>query len=146
MNKLLLFFSTLLTSPGHYITIFRYMNKQLHQLVRAFKALSDPTRVRILKLLLKRKSLCVCEIMQALEMPQARISRHLAILREAGFVRDERHGLWVHYSIEDDPPTPYPREFTELLARWVERDQVIRDDARRLRKAVKMGVITTAKN
>ena len=47
------------------------MNRQSYRLVKVFKALSDPTRVRILKLLLKQKSLCVCEIMQALDISQA---------------------------------------------------------------------------
>ena len=114
------------------------MNVPLYELVKVFKAVSDPTRVRILKLLLRKKSLCVCEIMQALDISQARASRHLAILRDAGFLRDERHGLWVHYSIEEDYPNRYCESIADSLVNWIEGDPLIREDKRRLRKAVKV--------
>jgi ArsR family transcriptional regulator, arsenate/arsenite/antimonite-responsive transcriptional repressor len=68
--------------------------------VRVFKALSDPTRLRIVKLLQKSGELCVCEIMKALDMTQTRASRNLGVLKNAGLVKDNRKGLWVHYSLE----------------------------------------------
>jgi len=117
------------------------MNRGLYRLVKIFKALSDPTRVRILKLLLKQKSLCVCEIMQALDIPQARASRHLGILRDAGFLRDERHGLWVHYSIENEFPNPYCEGIAELLSSWIEDEPLIREDMQRMKKAIKLGQV-----
>jgi DNA-binding transcriptional ArsR family regulator len=65
-------------------------------LQRIFKTLADPTRVRILALL-EREELAVQELMEALGMAQSRVSRHLAILREAGLVQDRRDGTFVFY-------------------------------------------------
>jgi ArsR family transcriptional regulator len=67
-----------------------------------FKALSDSTRLRIIHLLLSNHaaSLCVCEIVDALEEPQYNVSRHLRILRRVGLLNETKDGRWVHYSIQ----------------------------------------------
>ncbi|MFN2369478.1 MAG: ArsR/SmtB family transcription factor, partial [Desulfurivibrionaceae bacterium] len=64
-----------------------------------FKALSDETRLRILALL-GSGELCVCDLMEALELPQSTVSRHLAYLRHAGLVADQRRGVWMFYRLE----------------------------------------------
>ncbi len=65
-----------------------------------FKALSDPTRLRALKMILISDGpICVCELSDALELPQYQVSKHLAILRQVGLVTDSRVGTWVYYSI-----------------------------------------------
>ena len=66
------------------------------ELQRIFKTLADPTRVRILALL-EREELAVQELMDVLGMAQSRVSRHLAILREAGLIQDRRDGTYVFY-------------------------------------------------
>ncbi len=72
---------------------------------KVFKALADETRLRILALLLEGE-LCVCEIMAALELPQSTVSRHLAYLRNSGWVLDRRQGVWMYYRLNDiDNPT-----------------------------------------
>lgn len=63
-----------------------------------FKALAHETRLHILCLLLDGE-VCVCRIMQILDLPQSTASRHLAILKNAGLVEDRRDGTWVHYSL-----------------------------------------------
>ena len=63
-----------------------------------FKALGDPTRLRILGLLAGGE-VCVCDIHQSLGIPQPRASRHLSYLRRAGLVRTRKEGLWVHYQL-----------------------------------------------
>jgi ArsR family transcriptional regulator, arsenate/arsenite/antimonite-responsive transcriptional repressor len=68
---------------------------------RMFKALSDETRLRILCLLLQGE-LCVCDIMAVLQLPQSTVSRHLAYLKNAGWVDDRRCGVWMYYSIADN--------------------------------------------
>ncbi len=68
---------------------------------RMFKALSDETRLRILFLLLDGE-LCVCDIMAVLQLPQSTVSRHLAYLKNSGWVDDHRCGVWMYYSIVDD--------------------------------------------
>lgn len=69
-----------------------------------FRALAHGTRRHALLLLRHEGRLCVCEIVHALAGPQARISRHLAQLRDLGLVRDERHGQWVHYRLHPELP------------------------------------------
>lgn len=68
---------------------------------RMFKALSDETRLRILCLLLDGE-LCVCDIMAVLQLPQSTVSRHLAYLKNCGWVNDRRCGVWMYYSIVDN--------------------------------------------
>ena len=65
-----------------------------------FKACADATRLRILFLLAVRE-LCVCELVEILEMPQGKVSRHLAVLKNAGLVRDRRAGTWIYYSLTE---------------------------------------------
>lgn len=69
---------------------------------RLFRLLADTTRLKSVILLHAEGRLCVCELMHALEVSQPKISRHLAQLRDAGLVVDERRGQWVHYRLEDD--------------------------------------------
>ncbi|OPX76724.1 MAG: DNA-binding transcriptional repressor ArsR [Methanosaeta sp. PtaB.Bin018] len=68
--------------------------------VEVFKAVADPCRLRILKLL-KEGELCVCEIMTALSKPQSSTSHHLSILRKAGLVKERRDGKWFYYRLAD---------------------------------------------
>jgi ArsR family transcriptional regulator len=72
----------------------------MKELVSVFKALSDETRLRILKLL-ERGELCVCDIVAAFDTIQPRVSFHLAALKAAGLVTDRREGKWMHYRIDD---------------------------------------------
>jgi len=70
-------------------------------MARIFKALADETRLRILALLLDGE-LCVCDLMAVLQLPQSTVSRHLAYLKNSGWVDDRREGVWMFYSIRDD--------------------------------------------
>ena len=64
-----------------------------------FKALSDPTRLRIMQLLSEKQSLCVCDITATLNQPQPTVSRHLNHLKTIGLLTSERKGTWIWYSI-----------------------------------------------
>jgi ArsR family transcriptional regulator len=63
-----------------------------------FKAVSDPTRLKILYLL-QEGELCVCKIIMALEKPQSTISHHLNVLKNAGFIKGRKDGVWIHYKL-----------------------------------------------
>jgi ArsR family transcriptional regulator len=65
---------------------------------RLLAALTDPTRLRLVQLLL-REELCVCELVDALQVPQYKVSRHLSRLRGVGLVEARRNGRWIYYSI-----------------------------------------------
>lgn len=66
---------------------------------RLFKCLSDETRLLATLLIFKVGELCVCELMEAMDDSQPKISRHLAQLRVCGLLTDRRQGQWVYYSI-----------------------------------------------
>lgn len=72
----------------------------MKEMLDIFKALSDETRLRIMKLL-EGGELCVCDIVSAFDMVQPRISFHLRSLKKAGLVKDRKQGKWMHYSIDD---------------------------------------------
>jgi ArsR family transcriptional regulator len=69
-----------------------------------FRTLADPTRLRCLILLQEEGELCVCELTHALGDSQPKVSRHLAVLREAGVVTDRRDGRWMYYRINAGLP------------------------------------------
>lgn len=72
----------------------------MQDLMNVFKALSEETRLRILKLL-EKGELCVCDIVAALDMVQPKVSFHLNVLKEAGFLKDRKQGRWTHYRLDD---------------------------------------------
>lgn len=102
----------------------------MKEIIRTFKALSDPTRLRIVRLLLRRE-LCVCELMFILEMPQSRISHQLRLLRDADLVEDKRDGKWIIYTVPErvrKSLEPLLREFSRTDA---DPDETALDDVPR---------------
>lgn len=87
--------------------------KKLKEEARLFKAFSDPTRLKILKLLTFRK-MCVCELNLAIDTSQPTISHHLNILENAGLISGERQGKWMFYSISTDMVFNILKKFEEL--------------------------------
>jgi ArsR family transcriptional regulator, arsenate/arsenite/antimonite-responsive transcriptional repressor len=71
----------------------------MNELTSIFKALSDETRLRIIKLL-EQGELCVCDIVAALDMVQPKVSFHLNALKEAGLIKDRKAGRWIHYRLD----------------------------------------------
>ncbi len=69
-----------------------------------FEALSDETRRRVLALLLTRGELCVCDLFGVLDLPQPKVSRHLAVLREAEILSARKKGTWVYYRLNPNMP------------------------------------------
>lgn len=116
----------------------------MRELIKIFKALSDETRLRMIKLLQQRE-LCVCEIMQAMGISQTRASRNLGILKNAGLITDKREGLWVHYSISREKTNKYHQAIEELLKKWLVDDTVVMEDRKRLKKAIKIGNMKSCK-
>jgi ArsR family transcriptional regulator, arsenate/arsenite/antimonite-responsive transcriptional repressor len=108
-----------------------------YRLDQLFKALSEPTRLRLLNLL-RLGSICVCELHAVLRIPQPTASRHLAALRHAGLVEDCRSGTRIIYSLAP-PGTPQIEALYELLDKCCPRDQVMRADLARLKEAVRNG-------
>lgn len=108
------------------------MKKDLESLDAVFKALADPTRIRILGLLTAGE-ICVCHIHESLRLPQPLVSRHLAYLRRAGLVETRKEGLWVHYrmaSRRDD----LTRALLDAVSHVIGHLPIVAKDAKRLEK------------
>ena len=113
----------------------------MNEVLTTFKALSDATRLRIVKLL-EHRDLCVCDIVAALAMVQPKVSFHLGVLKGAGLLKDRKQGRWIHYAIDDS------EMFKRLLIFSVMEkipEATMRDDKRRLQEFLKSkneGVVT----
>lgn len=89
--------------------------------IRVMKALADPSRVKIIKML-QRKEMCVCEIQEALGIAQSTASKHLKILEEAGLTTYRKDGLWVNYTLSNGSDNPYAANMLGNLRHWLEDD------------------------
>lgn len=96
-----------------------------------FSALADPIRLRCLALMVRVGELCVCEFTHALDAPQPKISKHLAVLRDAGLVDDRRDAQWVLYSLAKDVPD-WAAEAVAAAAKGLADAPIHQDDLRRL--------------
>ncbi len=100
----------------------------MEKLSNLFKALSDPNRLRILKML-EIRPLCVCEITRCLGLATSTVSKHLSILKENGLVLDEKDGKWVTYRIKLDMESEYHRYLLPLFRGWLNENQLIQKDS-----------------
>jgi len=110
----------------------------VRELVKAMKALSDETRLRILNVLLEREC-CVCEVMQALDISQTRASRNLSVLYDAGFLKLRKDGLWSLYSVDSEGLKGYFPDLVEAVRKGLEGSEVAVLDRERLRRAERVG-------
>ncbi len=105
------------------------------------KVLADERRLRLLKLLLTNKELCVCEIVDALLLPQYEVSRHLAALRKVGLTADRKDGLWVYYYIPDTlMQEPFVGDLLKLIREQVVSARQVEADLVRLERRLALRV------
>lgn len=88
-----------------------------------FKSLADDTRLKILLLIKQEQELCVCELTEALALSQPKISRHIALLRQAGLLQDRRSGKWVYYRLSSDLLPWQVQTLTNCLAEVMQHDE-----------------------
>ena len=98
-----------------------------------FRAFSDPTRLRILNVLV-RGELCVCEIVAALDVPQPTASRHLAYLRKAGLVESRKEGLWHYYKLAP-AESPFHLKLIDCLRCCLQDVPQLAKDSKRLTRS-----------
>jgi ArsR family transcriptional regulator len=97
--------------------------------VEIFKALGDETRLRLVNLFLQTdEDLCVCEMVDALALPQYQISKHLTILKNAGLLQASRKGTWVYYRL--DREAPFWRDLGKMLSRHLNTPAFVADTAK----------------
>lgn len=105
--------------------------------VELFQSLADPTRLRLLHLLMRTDEICVCELVDALRVPQYNVSRHLHTLLAAGWLQDSRRGKWVYYRISDQL-APYQRRLLEAVELMGERRQDFQQDESRAARRLQL--------
>lgn len=98
--------------------------REMKDYVKVMKAVSDPNRVKIIKML-QHKVMCVCEMQEALKLAQPTVSKHLKILEDAGLVDFHKDRLWVNYHLTDGRSNPYVASILGNLKQWLEEDPLI---------------------
>jgi ArsR family transcriptional regulator len=117
--------------------MFIYERQPMKEIAIIFKALSDDTRLRVIKLLQERE-LCVCELMQVLDMSQPRISRHMSVLKNAGLVEDRREGKWVHYFLCNGTDNEDIKRILQSFSQMANDNQLVQEDKKKLKKALRL--------
>ncbi len=122
------------------------MNEQpVKSTMRVTKALADPQRVRIL-LLLRRGELCVCQIVEVLELAPSTISKHLSLLAAAALVEVHKQGRWAYYRLPDGDAGQFLSPLLEWLTLALRGDETIEQDARTLDEVLALYPEEVARN
>lgn len=109
------------------------MKSQTVPLDRLFRALADPTRLRLVNLMSERE-ICVCYFIAVIGAPQPKISRHLAYLRRAGIVAARRDGKWMHYRMTV-PKNKHAASILKSTVLALKQDKTMQGDRERLNRA-----------
>lgn len=104
----------------------------MEEFIRQAKAISDPTRARMLKLL-EAGELCVCDIMEVMGLLQSTASKHLGILKTAGLIESRKAGIWTYYRLSGKPRAD-SRDFLKFMSEHINNDAQIKQDRRLLSK------------
>jgi ArsR family transcriptional regulator len=99
---------------------------------KIFRALADPTRLRLLNLM-SEQEVCVCYFIEVIGAPQPKISRHLAYLRKAGIVAARREGKWMHYRLSI-PRDSHPASILKTTLAALQKDKSMQRDRERLER------------
>ena len=96
----------------------------MKEFIKTMKALSDPNRVTIIKLL-EEKELCVCELQALLGLAQSTVSKHLKILEDAGLVTSRREGSWIIFQLAAEGENMHSDAMLALLPSWLNNEKEI---------------------
>jgi DNA-binding transcriptional ArsR family regulator len=118
--------------------VTNYKHDTFQNTLEAAKALSDPGRVRIL-MALRGQELCVCQLIELLGLAPSTVSKHMTVLRQAGFVRSSKKGRWVYYRISEDAMVD---DTVRKALTWINEitgsTHEITDDEKRLKQILKI--------
>ena len=111
----------------------------MRKLIKTFKALSDPNRIRILKML-EIRSLCVCEIAEVLKLANSTVSKHLSILRDADLIVDHKDGKWVNFRLNKETSERYGQELLGFLEKILPNEDIIVRDAEKVHSVDRVAI------
>jgi DNA-binding transcriptional ArsR family regulator len=113
-----------------HVTNLRILHDGINGTVKIGKAIDHPLRVRALAAL-REEELCVCELIELFGLAPSTISKHMAVIAEAGLVDRRREGQWTYYSLPKDPE-PLIAQITETIMTLIEDDPYVREDRERI--------------
>ncbi len=117
----------------------------MNEFTKTFKAISDPNRVRIIKML-EAKPLCVCEITSVLNISTSTVSNHLNILKDAGFIRDKKNGKWVDYSLNRSSDNPVLHQVLAMFPGWLNDNDIVNSDKGLISEADRIQICASLKS
>lgn len=109
----------------------------MREVLSIAKALADESRLRVL-LALKCGELCVCQIVELLELAPSTVSKHMAILQQAGLVDRRKDGRWIYYRLAGPGVSPCAADAARWITAALARDVRIRQDARRVKEILQI--------
>jgi DNA-binding transcriptional ArsR family regulator len=112
-------------------------DRPLQSFLRIAQAISDPQRIRIL-MLLQGNQLCVCQIVEVLQLATSTVSKHLSILRSAGVINFRKQGRWAFYFLEEGDGSPTARRLLAGMRTDVEADETVTEDRKALSLVLKV--------
>ena len=105
----------------------------LNKLMKILKALSDTNRIRALAAA-RHGDLCACQIIELLGLAPSTVSKHMDILKDAGFISSEKQGKWTYYRLSKDRRNPNLQALITLVFTIIEKDSTVKSDRRKLKK------------
>jgi ArsR family transcriptional regulator len=111
----------------------------MKELLKITGALGDESRVRII-MFLRKGELCVCQIVALLRLAPSTISKHLAILEQAGLVESRKQERWVYYHLSDKAVSPCVSAAIQWVCKCVGKDKQTLEDSARLKTMLKMSL------
>lgn len=114
----------------------KYKNNTIKDVTNVLKAVADTNRQRIVMSLLD-KELCVCQIIELLNLAPSTVSKHLYILKQAGLIEANKNGRWVHYKLNPDRNNKPARKIIRWLKDSLAEDSKIKQDKAKLIKILK---------
>lgn len=110
--------------------------------VKVFKALSDPNRIRIVKML-EAGELCVCEVREVLNLSNSTVSKHLSVLRDADLIVDRKDGKWVNYRLNERSNNIFVRSQLALMKSSFSDDEQVLIDRKKQQKVDRNSICST---
>ncbi|BER91720.1 metalloregulator ArsR/SmtB family transcription factor [Thermatribacter velox] len=112
------------------------MKNEVYDLVTIFKALAEPSRIRIV-LALSQGEYCICHLTELLQLSPSTVSKHLSILRQAGLIETRKDGKWVRCFLSGNEASPTSREALAWVINFAGKSEQARKDARLLKEICK---------
>lgn len=109
----------------------------MREWMAVIKALADESRTRAV-MALKVRELCVCQIVELLQLAPSTVSKHMAILKGAGLVESRKSGRWILYRLAGEEAAPEAAAAIGLLAEVLGKDPRVREDRRRLKEILRI--------